>query len=178
MTALAAFIGGWELLRRAGLKGRPSTAQGAALGSGVVENQALKGRDTLPVVPPFQGSIHFRALHPGLRPVLSNDAPLGLRPQPGGLQEIRRGLRSAATTPPDRDLNSFAPRRGARMRPDIAGLLAPFQGAESFGRLTGGIAVAQPPANFWHGSAVRPRAARANLRKFFSPHHLNLQDSV
>ena len=95
MTTLAAFIGGWELLLIAavlglmvgvphwsGLKGRHSTAQGKALGFGVVWNQALKGRHHRRRVSPFQGLIHFRASHPGLCPGLSNAAPLGLGPQP------------------------------------------------------------------------------------------------
>ena len=64
---------------RSGLKGHPSIAQGK--GSGVVWNQALKARHNRRRVPPFQGLIHFRASHPGLCPGLSNDAPLGLRPQ-------------------------------------------------------------------------------------------------
>ena len=95
MTTLAAFIGGWELLLIAavrgvvvgvplwsGLKGRHSTAQGKALGFGVVWNQALKGRHHRRRVPPFQGLIQFLASHPGLCPGLSNDAPFGLGPQP------------------------------------------------------------------------------------------------
>ncbi len=178
MTPLAAFIGGWELLLiaavlgvlRSGLKGRHSTAQGKALGYGAARNQALKGRHSRHRVSPFQGLIHFRASHPGLCPGLSNDAPMGLGPQPGGLPEISRGLRSAATTPPVHRTKHSAPRRGARAPRPAPRFLAPFQGAFRLGRLTGGVAFAQPPANFRHGSTVlfpapfRPRSFHATTR--------------
>ena len=101
---------------------------------------------------PFRVEDHF-ALTPRVAP--SSQFWAG---QPGGLQEISRGL--SAATPPVVIQNSPAPRRGARgARPTrrIHGSGIP-SGCGTPGVVTGGVVALrapQPPANFWQPSRLR-----------------------
>jgi len=61
-----------------GLKGRDTTAQGAALGKPTKSALALKGRDQRP----FRAKAPVSPIAPGLRPGLSHYGPSGLRPYP------------------------------------------------------------------------------------------------
>ena len=83
------------------------------------------------------------------------------QPQPGGLPDISRGLRSAATTPPvagqtnlphPGGVPEFRGREAAAR--DWRTVLAPLRGAVCFRRRSGGVAGAQPPANVWQPSGL------------------------
>ncbi len=76
-----------------------------------------------------------------------------VRNQAGGLTEISRGSERRAETPGSmanrRQHPGGVPEIQAERRP-----LAPRRGAPCSGRLTGGIADAQPPANFLYPSGI------------------------
>ena len=83
------------------------------------------------------------------------------QPQPGGLPDLSRGLRSVATTPPVTGQTNLPHPGGV---PEIRGgeaatwdwrtVLAPLRGAVRLRRHSGGVAGAQPPANVWQPSGL------------------------
>ena len=93
------------------------------------------------------------------------------QPQPGGLPDISRGLRSAATTPPVAGQTNLPHPGGV---PEIRGVeaaawdwrtvLAPLLGAGRLRRHSGGVAGAQPPANVWQPSGLA-RSARLQVER-------------
>ena len=91
MTALATFIGGWELLLIAavlgvlisgplvvGLRGRHSSAQGKALGATSRKRTSPARAKHTARCAALSGLDSQTNANPGLCPGLTNDAPLGL----------------------------------------------------------------------------------------------------
>ena len=77
--------------------------------------------------------------------------------QPGGLSAISRGLRSAATTPPDCRYFEMT-LKGSQRRADLRVALAPLQGAKCCGTVSGGVAALNPQLM----AGIAPRCGRAD----------------
>jgi len=85
-------------------------------------------------------------------------------PQPGGLPEISRGLRSAATTPPEQRPKISAPRRGARGVRVFQRVWHPSGVQSDFRFVIRGCRFAQPPANLCQPSGLKASGQKRNDR--------------